>query len=410
MKNLVVVLIFLTSIYSFSQSNEFTIHSNGLIYSESTMFKLSNIVDSLNLRFKTCDLNKVLHSKSQTIGYVVRMNKGNIKGAKKDIENQIDFNAFIRKYTTSEITSEALIVKYKYRNYQNKDVVEFSEVNLNGNNGFEINEVGNPKIYDKEMKGKWLYTHYKKSDYSKETLSAFYFPNEFNSKPLKDKYARMVGYADCLIDTTAVKFKENAKSGWVDLPKNWSKLTPKKKDRLLEKMRDTKVVGMCSMDSRPREHAMNIAVLSAETTMWEIFLRSHLDIMNDRFDRLSDGSYAWKDRNTYIRELEELDINISDLIFGISLRIEHPAKNHYFGNIQRIGRALAETQNREEIEKTILAMIEDPELDDYNRIISYYLFLNYNNHLNDESSKLENVKKLNRSIHSLPEHLKSKII
>ena len=84
-------------------------------------------------------------------------------------------------------------------------------------------------------------------------------------------------------------------------------------------MRETRVVGSCSMDSSPREHAINIAMLSAETTDWSVFLRAHLDIMNDRFDRVSDGSYAWKDRNTYIKELEQLDINVSDLIFGKSL-------------------------------------------------------------------------------------------
>ncbi|MBK7503592.1 MAG: hypothetical protein IPI52_00240, partial [Bacteroidetes bacterium] len=122
--------------------------------------------------------------------------------------------------------------------------------------------------------------------------------------------ADKIGYSDCLIDTIATKFKSDAKSGWVDLPENWQNLSEKKKEKLLDEMRSTKVVGGCSQDSRPREHAINIAMLSAEVTNWEVFLKSHLDIMNDRFDRMSDGSYAYAQRKTYIKELEELDINV----------------------------------------------------------------------------------------------------
>jgi hypothetical protein len=43
----------------------------------------------------------------------------------------------------------------------------------------------------------------------------------------------------------------------------------------LELKRNRRVIGGCSMDNSPRIHAQNIAILSAETTKWEIFLRSH---------------------------------------------------------------------------------------------------------------------------------------
>lgn len=39
----------------------------------------------------------------------------------------------------------------------------------------------------------------------------------------------MVGYSDCLIDTTTPKLKENLKEGWVELPKNWTSLPEKRK-------------------------------------------------------------------------------------------------------------------------------------------------------------------------------------
>ena len=108
-----------------------------------------------------------------------------------------------------------------------------------------------------------------------------------------------------------------------------------------EYKRNRVVVGGCSMDNSPRLHALNIARLSAETVNWETFLRAHLDIMNDRFERVSDGSYAQAGRQTYLRELEELDINVPDLLLGISLRIENASRNHYFGSLSRLGRALA---------------------------------------------------------------------
>jgi len=44
------------------------------------------------------------------------------------------------------------------------------------------------------------------------------------------------------------------------------------------------------MDESPRTHARAIALLAAETNNWDILLRAHIDIMNDRFERRSDGS------------------------------------------------------------------------------------------------------------------------
>ena len=163
------------------------------------------------------------------------------------------------------------------------------------------------------------------------------------------------------------------------------------------------------MDNSPRIHAMNIAVLSAETVNWETFLRAHLDIMNDRFERVSDGSYAWSGRKTYIRELEELDINVADLMLGISLRIENPSQNHYYGSISRIGRALSETQNSNEIETKMLEMIQDSQLDDHNRLLIYYLFQNYNYYIKDEAQKAQNTNKLKTAVQTLPDYLSTRL-
>lgn len=181
------------------------------------------------------------------------------------------------------------------------------------------------------------------------------------------------------------------------------------KEAELELKRNRRVFGGCSMDLSPRYHAQEIALLAAETTKWEIFLRSHLNIMNDRFDRVSDGSYAQQGRQTYIKELEVLNINLIDLILGISIRIENPVENHYFSRIGRTGRAIAESKDTKLFENEILNMIIDNELDDYNRILAYYLFDNYNYSLQDMNIKKENQEKLKIAVSKMPTYISSKI-
>jgi hypothetical protein len=179
----------------------------------------------------------------------------------------------------------------------------------------------------------------------------------------------------------------------------------KSKQLALQLKRSRRVRGSCSMDSSPRIHAQEIAQLSAESINWEVFLRAHLDIMNDRFDRRSDGSYAYRGRSTYIAELEALGINVEDLLIGTCLRVNNVAKKHYFGNISRIGRALSESQNRDKVEEKMLNMIQDKELDMYNRMLIGYLFGNYNYFLLDKTHQDVNRKKYNIALSSLPEYI-----
>lgn len=403
------VTILILSFNVFGQENEFKVYKNGLIYSEEAMSKLGYIADSLNLKFKTCDLNQKFYAANQTIGCIVTLDTGNIKQAKQDIESHINIEEFIKKYPHAKVEKNKLIIKRKYKNYRNKEKVEFEEFDLKNDYGFSI-ESEDLKLYNKEMKNTWLVVYHAETEYSKESINAFYFPENFQSKEIPRKYALMIGYSDCLIDTTATKLKANLKDGWVELPKNWQNFSDKKKSKLLDEMRSTRVIGGCSQDSRPRDHAVNIALLSAETYNWSVFLKAHLDIMNDRFERVSDGSYAWGARNTYIKELETLNINVLDLILGISLRIENPVVNHYYGSISRIGRALSETKNRNEIEESILSAISDKELDDYNRLLFYFLFKNYNYNIHEELLKKKNEEKLLLAMNTLPQYYKVELL
>lgn len=411
MKNLIAITagLFLT-IAACSQNNgEFEMHPNGLIYSDRTMEKLGSIVDSLNLKYKTCDFDKVFYAKQQTVGHLAELDTGDLESAIKDLEQNISFEDFDNKYPDTRIKRNILILRSKYKSYDEKDLVRIEHFDLESDYGARIISE-DLALFDRNFKDNWAFEHSPKSDYSKEKIRAFFFPENFQTPALPQKYSLMIGYSDCLIDTTTTRLKDELENGWVELPENWVALPENDKAELLDDMRSTRVIGFCSMDSRPREHAVHIALLSAETHNWEVFLKAHLDIMNDRFERVSDGSYAWGQRDTYIRELEELRINVLDLILGISFRIENPASNHYYGNIGRIGRALSETKNRIEVEEALLGAICDSELDNYNRLLFYFLFKNYNYFIDDEPTQTMNNQKLATAASTLPEYFGKRLM
>ncbi|MEY8760696.1 hypothetical protein [Chryseobacterium tongliaoense] len=409
-----ICLLFTIAFTVASYAQEFTTFNNGLIYSENTMNKLEKIVDSLNLKYKICDLNKKFYSKPQTKCFIIRLDSGNIIQAKKDMDSNISIEDFISKYPDAKIKKEVLVIKTKRKNYRDQDVIRYDEISLNDDNGFGIEQNYKKALYEKTMKNTWVYTYKGKSSYSPETIEAFYFPDNFKSIQLDQKYARQIIYSDCLIDPSITKFKENAPDAYrfemsLRLPENWQKLSHAEKEELLDDMRSKQVVGGCSQDSSPRIQGINIALLSAETANWGVFLKSHLDIMNDRFERVSDGSYAWEARQTYIKELEELDINVFDLIFGITFRIENAEKNHYYGDVGRLGRAISESKDRDLFFSQIRHMIEDENLDDYNRIISYFLYINCNHYTKNEREKKINTAKLYDSFRKLPPYLSGNI-
>ena len=177
-----------------------------------------------------------------------------------------------------------------------------------------------------------------------------------------------------------------------------------KEDALLIK-RKRRVMGYCSQDRTPRIHAMQISVLAAQTAKWDVFLRAHLDVMNDRFSRMSDGSYAWAGKKTYFKELEELDIYAIDLLLGTCLRVDNVADRHYFGSVSRIGRALSDVEDKDELESRFLEMVESDQLDPYNRLLIAYAFGHYLHNLDDESRTKEGMAKFMEATSTWPKSL-----
>ena len=92
-------------------------------------------------------------------------------------------------------------------------------------------------------------------------------------------------------------------------------------------------------------------------------------------------------------------------MIGTSLRSENVSSNHYFADIGRVGRALSETKDHQELETRLVKMISDPELDIFNRLMIAYVFRNYNYHLADTVRQNQNKTVLNIAVSALPEKL-----
>lgn len=406
-----IVLAAATALSCSLAAQEFATYKNGFIYGEETMTKLGKIVDSLNLKYKSCDLKQVFYSKLQTKGYSVKLKSGDITQAKKDMNMNISFDDFLRKYPEATVKKDLLLIKSNIVNYRDKRIIKIREIPVNDDDGMEIEIPYKKELYTKPSKNKWVYSYSEKKSYSGESIEAFYFLDNFKSIPLAPKYSRQVIYSDCLIDTSSSKLKEDAKEGGLpsEIPRNWRKLSKAEKEKLLDDYRSVRVVGSCSQDNSPRVQGVYLALLSAETANWPVFLKSHLDIMNDRFERVSDAGYAREARQTYIKELEVLNINVPDLILGTSFRIENPADNHYYASISRSGRAVAESKDRELFLSQLLSMMGDETLDDYNRVISYFFYINCNRYIKNEREKKINNIKLLGAVQKLPKYLADQI-
>ena len=196
-------LLLVIASFQVSAQKEFTTYDNGLIYSEHTMGKLKHIVDSLNLKYKVCDINRVFQSKCQTMGHFVELDTLDIQQAKTDLKNNISFEDFVAKYPHAKIKENILIVKFQYTNYQKKEIVEFSEINVNTGSGFEIQRDNKKGFGDKNS---WLFEYDQKTSYSKERIRGFFFPEEFKTSALGATYNKKLVYAHCLIHPTTHKF------------------------------------------------------------------------------------------------------------------------------------------------------------------------------------------------------------
>lgn len=295
-----------------------------------------------------------------------------------DTSNQVFFeNAKYERFTEKKTNSKPQLRKFT-------DAVELDYTKI-------------PKIAD----GKKQY-----SETEADSIESVLYSKWLKSEEAKIQKLTKSGELEKLLDAAIEEAKKDSIGD--SLLEHYAEKFGRKEDVLFLK-RCRIVVGQCSQDDSPRVHAQQIAILAAQTVSWEIFLRAHLDIMNDKFQRMSDGSYAWGERQTYIKELEVLGIDANQLLFGICLLVDNAAPNRYYGNISRLGRALSESQNRDLMEKEMLSAVEDENLDVLNRLLFYYLFKNYNHYIDDVVVKEKNAEELLKRAKTFPQDIKKEL-
>jgi hypothetical protein len=449
-----------------SRIGEFEVHENGLIYDETTMSELEKLVDSLSLRFQSCVPNDY-YSLEQGYGTSLSLGRKHVRKAMAAMSKNVSLNDFIKLFTRSGIVDSLWIVKTRHI-YNGKPSIEYEYVNVpdtpefDKSRGWVYEETweGIDILYLHELSSPVIPSEYATLIQYVDCLvdtTATIFPSEELPDSLKYKFApgsRVKAFVDFAMDfepeptkpgieiddphySRALIHYDSLRKDWearlissmekkMQNPDNLKLLNDAVEEaipaqnglfleyyaerylpsaKVLELKRSYRVHGFCSRDSGPRDHAMSICMLAAKTHQWDIFLRAHLDILNDNFLRAMDGAYAWRTRGTYIGELEALDINTVDLLVGTVLTSSNVHNNHYSASRSRVGRAMAESKYRPELESLLLRMIQDKQLDLFNRMEMAFTFLSYNRNLTDRDAYFANLEKVKSAIKTLPRSL-----
>jgi hypothetical protein len=129
----------------------------------------------------------------------------------------------------------------------------------------------------------------------------------------------------------------------------------------------------CGNDNRPRFHWFHMAKLAAETNNWNIFMSAYLTLLQTPFD----GGHTKKQANFYTHQLELIDVNVTDLLFGGLIYTQNEAKNHFrIYHFQRMGFIIDAYSQSEMLEKQMIESIGDAQLDDYNRYSIWKIYEN----------------------------------
>jgi hypothetical protein len=474
------ILLMTSCFYAKCQSpsrGEFATQSNGLMYADSSMKMLGHMVDSLNLRFKVCDLSRTYYSNPQGKLWSITFFSASddMKDLRIDLDNNMSLKDLLNKYKseTYRIDTSLFVIETSIGKESQEIYYLTGTPSAGYKTAYSVNE-----LKKKLPAGKWVYLFKpKKESHPTNFVTAFQIPQPLKQEPIPVEYARYIQYVDCMIDTNTQVFlaqephyvfmaKDNkGVKEMNDYLNNKMHLVKKKNDyhydylteekaefakshlrkdahfmellgsaidsciandsgnepiddlaaafiskkKALELKRHRIVVGSCSQDQSPRLHARDIAILAAETNSWDIFLRAHLDIMNDRFQRVTDGSYAYAGRKTYLKELEELNLDVVDLILGLSLHATNLPDYHYQGTVWRLGWAMSESKDKDLFENKVLQMLKDDRLDDFNKGLVLILLQSYLNQLDDAGLANEKIRQLKSQTDCFPACLREAI-
>ncbi|PWV55643.1 hypothetical protein [Chitinophaga sp. S165] len=439
-----------------------------MLYSHEDIQALKKSADSLNLRFLQCVPNPVYYSLPQTQATEMTLTIEGKKAAflEARLQQGISIEQLLNEFPGIKIKdSSHVILSYKtgYDEYQKKNVTTL----YNGDgNGFSHT------YFDQLPTGSWIYSMSDDKEKEYRSIEVWLLDKPFTTIKLPIAYSRMIQYADCMIDTTTklmlskggfgeeenkpfqalegivyrktnknvdpryytylnendIKYiqreyyqndsikllldravKEALEKGNGSIPLEKAARAIYSLDTVLLMKRSRVVYGSCSQDDAPRRHARDIAVLASQTHQWPVFIRAHLDIMNDYFGRMSDGSYAEQGRKTYLRELELLDIPAQQLLLGTIFMTSNLPSSHYTGDLRRIGRAFTESAYAAAFEEQIKSILKDKDLDPFNKCIFFLLYLNYCYRQPLQSDTDAKINELKAASDSYPEFIQAGI-
>lgn len=179
----------------------------------------------------------------------------------------------------------------------------------------------------------------------------------------------------------------------------------------LELKRKRFVKPIDSQDRSNIHHAEQIARLAAETRNWNIFLRTHLDLMNGYFPGMISVPLEKEVFCEYVKVLELLNLKVPELLIGTLIEKEASEIDHfhYRSNIQKVAWALSESTNQLEIETLLTKMIGDNSLDPFNRLNMYYVFGMYYQNLAHSGRGSEIQRQFDTALAQLPEYMLDQI-
>ena len=208
-----------------------------------------------------------------------------------------------------------------------------------------------------------------------------------------------------LLATTVAEVREKKYRPFIYLERYMDAYSP---EAALDIRRSWQEVATCGMDHLThRLYAMHIAYLAAETGDWPVFLQAQLSVAVDPDGQFPDSSRPGY-RSTFLRELEELNIGVDDILLGNELTSPWPDPS--FSRARELGRTLAlEGGDRHRLEETVLQLIEDNGLDTYHRLDMHYLFLNYESFLPAGSERSKALMRLEKADKTLPDYLSATV-
>jgi hypothetical protein len=419
MKMKQIILFLLVFANCFSQTQKSIDEQKNSLYSAESLSKFKLKVDSLNLIFEKGSYKKIdFYSKPIAKAHFIILSGKHVPNAILDIEKKISFKDFIEKYKETVIDSNTIVLKHKIKSSQSldmEDILHRNVLDVNNDNidkevlefdGFwfsgYLNQkmIVNDKYFDVSVKGKWITIQ------NQTKMIGYYFIDEFESKVIPAEYLKMIQYSEIISkNDTNVIFK-NAKEKSISLSIKYRTFSLEKKKELLFKFRNRYVVGNCGFDGRPTSHLLNIARLSAETSNWNIFLKSNLSLI---FSNHSNSFYDFQ--KEILSDLELININIPYLTIGLGMRINYNTDNYLkdFNNGNRFKYPVLFSKKSKDIKLKLLQMIQDKNLDLYNRLAMYTIFLNSIYLIENKTEKEEDKNLLQQAIKSLPNSVISRL-